>query len=165
MTSTFIKAALISITALLILASPVQAGESTAGTKIGILTCESIPNTRLNLLIHSTVDVECKFVSSDRSTVEKYIGETGVQFGLDISHKITQSLVFAVLAADFKQGTHKLAGKYLGAGASVSLGGGVGVHVLVGDGQDSVSLEPAFEGNEGMGATIGLTYLYLQAMD
>ncbi|GAV21090.1 hypothetical protein MMIC_P2069 [Mariprofundus micogutta] len=161
----YFTSALIAFSALFIFSSTLQAGESSAGTKIGILTCESIPNTRLNLLIHSTVDVKCKYVSSDRSTTEYYIGETGVQLGLDIAHKIRQALVFAVLAADFKQGNHKLAGKYIGAGASVSLGAGAGVQVLVGDGQNSFSLEPAFEGNEGIGATVGITYLYLEAFD
>ncbi len=159
----YLTTALATFSAIFAFAFPIQAGESTAGTKIGMLACESIPNTRLNLLIHSTVDIKCQFISSDRSTTENYIGETGMGFGLDISHKIKQNLVFAVFAADFKQGNHKLAGKYIGAGASASLGAGMGAHLLVGDGKNSVSLEPAIESNSGVGVSVGITYLYLQA--
>lgn len=141
------------------------AGESTAGTKIGVLTCETVPDTGLNLLIHSTVDVKCKFDATDRSGTEHYIGETGIGFGLDISHKTKETIVFSVFAADFKVGNHKLAGKYIGASASASVGLGIGAHALIGQGKDSISLQPALEGNEGIGASAGLSYLYLQGAD
>jgi len=160
-----LTAALITFSAIIAFASPLQAGESSAGTKLGLLTCESIPNTHLNLLIHSTVDVKCQFVSSDRSMIEHYVGETGIGFGLDISHKITDNLIFVVFAADFEQGNHKLAGKYIGVGASATAGAGMGVQLLVGDGKNSVSLEPVIEGTKGLGVSMGITYLYLQAAD
>jgi len=161
-----LTAALITFSAIIMaFASPLQAGESSAGTKVGLLTCESVPNTHLNLLIHSTVDVKCQFVSSDRSMIEHYVGETGIGFGLDISHKITDNLIFVVFAADFEQGNHKLAGKYIGVGASATAGAGMGVQLLVGDGKNSVSLEPVIEGTKGLGVSMGITYLYLQAAD
>jgi len=145
--------------------SAALAGESTAGTKVGVLTCDTIPGSGLNLLIHSTVDIKCHFDATDRSGTENYIGETGIGLGLDISHKSQQTIVFTVFAADFKQGNHKLAGKYVGASASASLGVGVGAHVLVGDGKDTITLQPALEGNKGLGASAGISYLYLQGSD
>jgi len=154
---------LIAAAVTFVFALPLQAGESTAGTKIGVLTCKSIPGTGLNLLIHSTVDVKCKFDATDRSSTEHYIGETGIGLGLDISHKTKQTMVFTVFAADSRQGNHKLAGKYIGASASATVGAGLGAHVLVGQGKNSVSLQPAIEGNQGIGASAGLSYLYLQA--
>jgi len=158
-----LTASLITIAALFAFALPVQAGESTAGTKIGVLTCKSIPGSGLNLLIHSTVDVKCTFDATDGSTTEHYVGETGIGLGLDISHKTKQTMVFTVFAADFKKGNHKLAGKYIGASAAATVGVGVGAHALVGAGKNSVSLEPAIEGNQGIGASAGISYLYLQA--
>jgi len=149
--------------ALLLITVPAYAGSSTAGTKIGILTCKTVPNSGVNLLIHSTVDITCRFESTDGSGVEHYVGETGVGFGIDLSYNINKQMVFTVFAADTVNGSHKLAGKYGGAGASVSAGVGGGVQLLVGGSNKSVSLQPVIEGSTGIGASVGITYLFLQA--
>lgn len=142
---------------------PAYAGNSTAGTKIGILTCKTVPNSGVNLLIHSTVDITCRFESTDGSGVEHYIGETGIGLGIDFSYDIKKQMVFTVFEADTVKGNHKLAGKYGGAGVSASLGVGAGVQLLVGGSNKSVSLQPVIEGSTGVGASVGITYLYLQA--
>ncbi len=142
---------------------PAYAGNSTAGTKIGVLTCNSVPGSGVNLLIHSTVDIACKFESTDGSSVEHYIGETGIGFGIDINYKLERHLAFAVFAADTVRGSHKLAGKYGGAGASATVGVGAGAQVLVGGSNKSVSLQPVIEGSTGVGVSAGITYLFLQA--
>ena len=142
---------------------PAHASESKAGGKIGSLTCNAVPDSGMNLLIHSTVDVKCELKYVGSNETEHYIGETGVALGLDISNKTKQHMEFGVLAADFKKGSHQLAGKYIGAGASVTADKGVGAQVLIGGNKNSVSLEPMIEGNEGSGVSAGITYLYLQA--
>ncbi|MBN4077197.1 DUF992 domain-containing protein [Mariprofundus ferrooxydans] len=142
---------------------PSYAGNSTAGTKIGVLTCSSVPNSGVNLIIHSTVDITCTFESTDGSGVENYIGETGIGFGINASYEIEKHMLFTVFAADTVSGSHKLAGKYGGVGASASIGVGVGAQVLVGGSNKSVSLQPVLEGNTGVGVSAGITYLYLQA--
>jgi len=153
----------ITLAALLLTAVPSYAGNSTAGTKIGILTCKTVPSSGVNLLIHSTVDITCRFESTDGSGVEHYVGETGIGLGIDFNYDIKKQMVFTVFAADTKAGSHKLAGKYGGAGASVSAGVGAGVQLLVGGSNRSVSLQPVIEGSTGVGASAGITYLYLQA--
>ncbi len=135
---------------------------SSKGTKVGVLTCTQVPNTRINLLLHSTADVKCTFVSTAGGSKEYYKGETGVGFGIDLQFKADEKLVFAVFSADFKEGTHQLAGKYGGAGASAAVGPGVGAHVLIGGNNRSISLQPAVTGSTGVGAAAGLTYLYLE---
>jgi hypothetical protein len=152
-----------AVMASLLVTIPAYAGNSTAGTKIGILTCKTVPNSGVNLLIHSTVDITCRFESTDGSGVEHYIGETGVGLGIDFSYDIKKQMVFTVFAADTVSGSHKLAGKYGGVGASVSAGLGGGVQLLVGGSNRSVSLQPVIEGSTGVGASVGITYLYLQA--
>jgi len=142
---------------------PGYAGNSTAGTKIGILTCHSIPGSGVNLIIHSTVDIACTFDSTDGSGVEQYVGETGIAFGINASYEVEKNFLFTVFAADTASGSHKLAGKYGGVGASASVGVGVGAQVLVGGSNESVSLQPVIEGNTGVGVSAGITYLYLQA--
>ncbi|MDQ6992666.1 MAG: DUF992 domain-containing protein [Mariprofundus sp.] len=153
----------LALVASALMAAPAFAGHSTAGTKIGVLNCDSIPGSGVNLLIHSTVDLECTFNSTDGSGVEHYVGETGVGFGIDLKWDSKRHLVFSVFAADTKSGSNKMAGKYAGVGAAAAVGLGLGAQVLVGGSDKSVSLQPVIEGSEGIGASAGLTYLYLQA--
>ena len=136
---------------------------SSAGTKVGVLTCKSVPESGVNLIIHSTVDVTCTFESTAGGSVEKYKGETGVGLGIDLEFDSKETLVYSVLSADFKAGSYQLAGKYGGVGASAALGLGAGVQVLVGGNKRSISLNPlALSGSEGVGVAAGLTYLYLE---
>jgi len=150
------------ITLSVLLSIPAFAGESTAGTKIGVMTCQTVPHTGFTLLVHSTVDIKCRFESTDRSGVERYIGETGIGLGIDLSSNIKKEMVYTVFAADFKSGDHKLAGKYVGVGASATVGAGVGAQVLVGGNNKSISLQPVIEGNTGIGTSAGFTYLFIQ---
>ena len=146
----------------LMLAVPVHAGNSSAGTKVGILDCQTVPHSGVSLLIHSTSGVKCEYRSSDGSEVEYYIGETGIGLGIDLSFDRETRLLYTVLAADFKSGSYKLTGKYFGAGASATVGAGVGAQVLVGGNNGSFSLEPVIEGSTGLGASAGVTYLFIQ---
>jgi len=135
---------------------------SSAGTKVGELVCKQVKGTRLNLIVHSTADVKCEFKSTAGGSVERYKGETGIGFGIDLNFKKNESMVFAVFSADFKPGTNQLAGKYAGAGASAAVGAGVGAQVLVGGNDRTVSLKPAVTVSTGVGAAAGITYLYLE---
>lgn len=142
--------------------TPAYAGNSSAGTKIGVLDCRTVPNTTVSLLIHSTVGIACEYRASDNSGVEHYIGETGIGLGIDVSFDRRERLVYTVLAAEFKSGRNKLAGKYFGASASATVGAGMGAQVLIGGNNNSISLEPAIEGSTGLGAAAGISYLFLQ---
>lgn len=161
--SNLLQACSIALMALLLATAPSYAGNSTAGTKIGILTCNAVPESGVNLLIHSTVDVTCRFESTDGSGIEHYVGETGIGLGIDFRYERERHLVFTVFAADTVSGSHKLSGKYGGAGASVSVGIGAGVQLLVGGSNKSISLQPVIEGSTGVGVSAGITYLFLQA--
>jgi len=135
---------------------------SSAGTKIGVLTCKTVKGSGVNLLIHSTQDVKCEFRSTAGGSVEYYKGETGVGLGIDINIGRKETLTFAAFSADFKAGTWQLAGKYGGAGASATVGIGAGAQALIGGNNRTISLEPAITGSTGGGVAAGLTYLYLE---
>lgn len=136
---------------------------SSAGTKVGILTCKTVPDSGLNLILHSTVDVTCTFESTAGGSIEKYKGETGVGLGIDLNYKRQETIGYTVMSADFKAGTYQLAGKYGGAGASATVGAGVGAQVLIGGNARSVSLQPlVLSASTGAGVAAGLTYLYLE---
>ena len=49
------------------------------GIKVGLLTCNVVPGSRVNLIIRSTADVECVFENNGVS--EEYHGETGIALG------------------------------------------------------------------------------------
>jgi len=141
------------------------AGEevSSSGTKVGVLTCKTVPGSGLNLLIHSTVDVKCAFKSTAGGSPEHYKGETGIGLGVDVNVKRQQTIGYTVLSADFKPGTYQLAGKYGGVEGSATVGVGVGASVLVGGNDRSISLQPiAISTSTGLGVTGGFNYLYLQ---
>jgi len=135
---------------------------TSAGGKIGELKCHTIPGTGTNLLLHSTVDVKCTFASSAGET-EHYKGETGIGLGIDLHINHEAQFAYVVMGADFKKGTYKMAGKYGGAGASFSLGRGVGGGALIGGSSDSFSLTPiGISATKGWGVQGGLTYLFLE---
>lgn len=134
-----------------------------AGAKIGTLTCKTVPDSGINLLIHSTTDVKCTFTSSASDKTELYKGETGIGLGVDINIHRDETLSYLVFSADSKQRANQLAGKYVGGGASATVGVGVGVQALVGGNNNSISLQPiVVSSSTGGGVAGGITYLYLE---
>lgn len=135
--------------------------EAESGVEIGTLSCESVPGSGLNLIVHSTVDIKCTFTGTDGS-VEHYKGETGVGLGIDLSFGHEETFHFAVLAAKFDSDGHHLSGSYAGGKASVSLGIGGGGKVLIGGDHDNIGLKPAVIQSGGVGVAAGLTYMHLE---
>jgi hypothetical protein len=145
----------------MILLTPAKPVLAQAGVEVGILTCNSVPATRLNLLIHSTVDVECVF--KHPAGEERYRGETGIGLGIDLNWRRDEQIAFTVISgsADVRPGAYALAGKYFGAKASATAGVGAGVAALVGGGEKNITLQPlAVETSTGLGVAGGLGYLY-----
>jgi len=139
-----------------------EAVQSTEGAKLGKLECQTVPGSGTNLLIHSTVDVTCTFTSTAGES-EHYKGETGVGLGIDLTFQKESTFVYVVMAADFKKGSYKFAGKYFGAGADATIGRGLGAGALIGGNKKSVSLQPiGLSATKGVGVSGGLTYLYLE---
>ena len=146
----------------LIFMVPLQVSMAQDHVEAGVLTCEQV-GKRINLIIHSTADIACEFKDTE-GNIERYKGETGVGLGIDLQWKKEEHMVFTVLASVGSDAhEHALTGKYVGGGASVAVGGGVGAAVLVGGSADQFSLQPiALSGSTGLGAAAGVTYLYIQ---
>jgi hypothetical protein len=137
--------------------------ESKAGLELGVLKCSVIPGSRVNLLIRSTADVSCTF--NNQGTLERYNGEAGIALGLDLSFKTEENMAFAVISAtsNATAGSYSLAGKYVGGQAAATVGVGLGAKVLVGAGDNSLTLQPlALETNKGLGASAGVGFLYIE---
>jgi len=144
-----------------------QAGyteDQQSGIQVGIITCAVIPNSRVNLLIRSTADVEC--VYENQGKTEKYIGDTGIALGLDLSFKKDEKFAFAVIAvsSDVQPGAHALAGKYVGGTLGATAGIGLSASALIGGGEKNISLQPLALGtNTGIGVSGGVGFLYIEA--
>ena len=133
------------------------------GIEVGLLTCNVVPGSRVNLLIRSTADVECVFENDGVS--EEYHGETGIALGLDLSFRSNEKMAFAVIAAadDVSPGAKALGGKYVGGQVSAAAGIGLGAKALIGGGAKSVGLQPlALETSTGIGVAGGLAFLYIE---
>lgn len=142
--------------------APVSAAE--AGLQAGVLLCEVVPGSRLNLLIRSTADVRCQF--NNNGTIEHYKGETGIALGLDLSFKQDERMAWTVVAAsgNIAPGAGSLAGKYVGARADATAGVGVGAQGLVGGLNNSFTLQPfSLSTQTGIGVSGGVGFLYLEA--
>ena len=150
-----------AVAASLVMTPTLSHAGTEAGGEVGILTCHTVPGTRLNLIVHSTTDITCEFKDSD-GTVERYKGETGIGLGVDLHVAHDETIRFTVLAKHFRPDTHQLSGKYHGAKAGATVGIGGGAALLVGGSHDSIGLKPAISHASGVGVAAGLGYLYLE---
>ena len=135
-----------------------------AAIEIGILKCNAVPGTRHNLIIRSTVDINCTFQHNSGKTLN-FKGETGVALGVDLSIATQQEFTFSVLAAtDAPEPTEEnMSGRYGGATATAIIGVGVGAKVLVGGSKHQFALQPlAIETAQGFGAAAGAGFLYIE---
>jgi len=155
------------VVAFVLIMTPSQVfAETSAGSELGTLTCKTVPNSGLSLIIHSTEDVTCTFKGSAGGAEEHYKGETGVGLGFDVFVNRETTMVYSVMVVNTKAGNHQLAGKYFGGGGSATVGAGVGAQALIGGGEKNVSLQPlALSGSTGGGVSGGVTYLYLEAAE
>lgn len=163
--SKLIVSAICSTVAAVIFIVPTVVTAAESGAKVGMLTCEQIKGTKINLLIHSSVQINCTYDGEDGSS-EKYKGETGIGLGIDLSWKNEEIVKWVVIAPsnDISPNNHALVGKYYGAKAEATIGVGVQANVLVGGGDKSFTLQPvSLGGQTGFGAAGGLGYLYLEA--
>jgi len=144
-------------------AAPIASTQAAPGIEVGVLTCSVVPGSRMNLLIRSTADVKCVYANGGMT--EEYVGETGIALGLDLSFKQNEKMAFTVIAAseDVRPGAQALGGKYIGGELSAAAGLGLGAKALLGGGAKNIGLQPlALESSNGIGASGGLSFLYIE---
>jgi Protein of unknown function (DUF992) len=125
-----------------------------AGSEIGKLTCR-LTDVK-NVIVFTEQDFDCQFKPT-KGNNESYIGRIK-KVGIDLSIKKDAVIIWGVLAAtNAPSGLKALAGTYVGVGADVSIGAGVGAKLLVGGSKDAFSLQPlSVSGIKGGGASVGL---------
>ena len=154
-----------SLAILILIFTPVTMVQAEgAKGEIGVVTCDFIPGSKVNLLIHSSASFNCVFAHDGEKDL--YDGEAGIGLGLDLQWTEQSTMSYSVLASTGEgiDWSVALNGTYTGGKASVALGLGAGAAVLIGGSNDSFGLVPlALEGSKGVGATAGIGYLSLKA--
>ncbi len=156
-----LKTMILALTGWVLLAPLSLASEQ--AVKIGVISCEAIEGTRVNLIIRSTVDVACTFETVNGEK-HAYKGETGIELGLDLSFRTDEQFAFTVITSvDKKFDKQAVAGKYIGAKAAASIGVGLGAAALIGGSDNNFGLQPlAIEANKGFGVAAGIGFLYIE---
>jgi hypothetical protein len=126
---------------------------------IGGLRCEV--SSGLGLVVASANEMECIFTSASGFS-EHYFG-TIRKFGFDIGEAREGVLSWDVVAPTLGSRRGALAGDYVGAAASATLGVGVGAYALVGGLDGSITLQPlSVEVQNGLDLSAGVASLTLR---
>jgi hypothetical protein len=135
--------------------------QQVGGTKVGVLRCRT--SASLGLIVASHQRLRCTF-SPDSGRPENYVGHVN-RLGIDLGIRAGGIMTWAVVAPT--RGFHHgaLAGRYVGASGSASLGVGVGANALVGGFHRSIALQPlSIEGHTGVNLALGVAGLTLRAV-
>jgi Protein of unknown function (DUF992) len=135
------------------LGTPAQA----QAVKAGVLTCNVAGG--FGFIFGSSRSVNCTF--SGGGPPQHYVGAIN-KFGVDIGYVQGAVIVWAVLAPTTNPAPGSLAGTFVGATGSATVGVGVGANVLVGGSANSISLQPlSIEGNTGLNVAGGIAEMTL----
>ena len=128
------------------------------GAQVGTLTCNVASGW--GFVFGSSRALRCTFAGSGRT--EHYAGSIK-RFGVDIGFTQAGVLIWAVLAPTSNLAPGALAGNFVGATGSATVGVGAGANVLVGGSNRTISLQPvSFEGSTGLNVAGGIGALSLR---
>ena len=128
-------------------------------TKVGSLTCDI--SAGIGLIITSKKQLTCMFTPSQPGPREVYTGSI-TKFGLDLGATAGGEMIWAVYAPSNRR-FGALAGHYAGATAEATVGSGVGVNVLAGGSNRTVTFQPvSVQGQAGLNVAAGVAGLDLQ---
>jgi Protein of unknown function (DUF992) len=138
------------------------AAQQAGGTKVGVLTCRT--SASIGLIIGSHQKLRCSFSPDIPGLLpENYFGHVN-RLGLDLGVKTGGIMAWGVFAPT--NGLHHgaLAGTYVGASGSASLGVGVGANALVGGSHRTIAFQPlSVEGQVGVNLALGVAGLTLRS--
>lgn len=130
-----------------------------SGANVGSLTCNVAGG--MGFVFGSSKDLSCLFTRTD-GVAERYTGAIK-KYGVDIGFTKEAQMVWLVFApGSIAKGA--LAGSYVGATVSATVGVGAGANVLVGGGSGQITLQPvSVEGNVGLNVAAGVGEVELKA--
>lgn len=138
----------------------VSSAQAQGRTQVGTLDCAIAPG--VGFVIGSSKEVSCMFIPSNPGwRREMYVGQIN-KFGVDLGVTAGGRLMWAVNAPTSAR-RWALAGRYAGATAEATVGGGVGANALYGGSDRTVSLQPiSLQGQAGLNVAAGVAELTLE---
>jgi hypothetical protein len=128
--------------------------------EVGVIECRG---STTSFIVGSVTDLSCAFRASDNSPPEPYHA-TIRRAGVDIGFPQQIAVAWVVLAPTRGIQRGDLAGSYVGASASATVGLGVGANALVGGSNNTFALQPvSVQGQTGLGIAAGIAGLALRA--
>ncbi|MGH7031398.1 MAG: DUF992 domain-containing protein [Stellaceae bacterium] len=141
------------------ISTPVTPARAQAGVRVGTLSCNVAAGW--GFVFGSSKSLRCVF-SGAPGHHDHYAG-TISKFGVDIGYTQGGVLVWAVFAPTSSVYPGALAGSYIGATGSATVGVGVGANVLIGGSHRTISLQPvSIEGNTGLNVAAGIGAINLR---
>ncbi|MGH7046352.1 MAG: DUF992 domain-containing protein [Stellaceae bacterium] len=133
--------------------------QAQSGVRIGTLSCDVAGGW--GFIFGSSKALHCTF-SGAGHRYDHYAGSIS-KFGVDIGYTQGGVLVWAVLAPTASVAPGALAGNYVGATGSATVGVGAGANVLIGGSNHTISLQPvSIEGNTGLNVAAGIGAISLR---
>ena len=129
------------------------------GVQVGMLNCNLAPS--IGLIIAESQRMSCRFVPNGNYPPQIYEGVMNT-VGLELGVTAGGVMGWGVFAPTEGTPVGALAGEYVGASGSVSLGVGVGANVLFGGSKRTIALQPlSVEGKAGVNLSLGVSGLTL----
>jgi Protein of unknown function (DUF992) len=127
--------------------------------QVGILECRG--GASIGFVVGSVTNLGC-VLRADGMPEDRYVA-TIRKVGLDLGITQETALAWGVYAPVARLGPGDLAGDYVGAQGSASVGVGLGGNVLVGGSANSIALQPlSVQGQVGLNVAAGLESLELR---
>jgi hypothetical protein len=127
--------------------------------QVGILECRG--GASMGFVVGSVTNLGC-VLRADGMPEDRYVA-TIRKVGLDLGITQETALAWGVYAPVARLGPGDLAGDYIGAQGSASVGVGLGGNVLVGGSANSIALQPgSVQGQVGLNVAAGLESLELR---
>ena len=143
----------------LLIATPAFSQQPPPGVQVGMLTCNLAPS--IGLIVVESQRMSCRFVPNGPYPPQVYDGVMNT-VGLELGVTAAGVLAWGVFAPSQGTPMGSLAGEYVGASGSASLGVGVGANVLFGGSNRTIALQPlSVEGQAGVNVSLGVSGLTL----
>ena len=130
-----------------------------AKVQVGVLECRG--GASVGFIVGSVTNLGCVLCATGQP--DDFYVATIRKVGLDLGITQESALAWGVFAPVNRLGPGDLAGNYVGAQGSATLGVGVGGNVLVGGSANSIALQPlSVQGQVGVSIAAGLESLELR---
>ena len=133
--------------------SPAPCAAAVQRVQVGVLECRG--GASVGFIVGSVTNLGC-VLRAEGMPEDRYVA-TIRKVGLDLGITQESALAWGVFAPVKRLGPGELAGNYVGAQASATLGVGVGGNVLVGGSDNTIALQPlSVQGQVGLNVAAGL---------